>query len=126
MRLLLDSHVLLWWLDDPQGLIARPLREAIQDPLNDVFFSAASIWEIGLKAAKGRLRVPSTIVTLLHADGFEELFVTSRHATLALTLPPLHGDPFDRMLIAQTLSEGFILGTRDTTIARYDVPVMEA
>jgi PIN domain nuclease of toxin-antitoxin system len=125
MRILADSHVLIWWLDNPTKL--NPLvRAAIQDPDNEVFFSAASIWEIGLKTAKGHLRIPTPIVPLLKSDGFTELPVTAAHASSAMELPPIHADPFDRMLIAQTLSEGLLLATRDRLIVQYDVPVLKA
>ena len=126
MRILADSHVLVWWLDDPQRLIAPPLYHALQDPANDVLFSAASVWELSLKSAKGQLRLPATFVTLLKADGFDELPVTARHAISTSSLPSLHGDPFDRILIAQALVEGLVLATRDRTIMRYDVPVLDA
>lgn len=125
MRILADSHVLLWWVDDPKRL-ALSARVAIADPANSVFFSAASIWEIGLKAGKGKLRVDGDVVAALQADGFEPLPITMTHAARSLTLPDTHGDPFDRMLIAQALAEGLVLATRDRLILQYDVPTMEA
>ncbi|MBC8041291.1 MAG: type II toxin-antitoxin system VapC family toxin [Opitutaceae bacterium] len=125
MKILADSHVLLWWLDDPTR-IALPARAAIADPANLVFFSAASIWEIGLKASKGKLRIDGDIVTVLQADGFEPLPITMAHAARSLTLPDTHGDPFDRMLIAQALADGLLLVTRDRLILQYDVPTLEA
>jgi len=115
MRLLCDSHVLVWWLDDPLKL-APKARAAIADPDNEVFFSAASVWELGLKIAKGKLRMPKGYVDELRADGFDELPVTVEHAEAATTLPAVHGDPFDRMLIAQTLLENLVLVTRDEFI----------
>lgn len=125
MRILADSHVLIWWLDDPGKL--HPLtRAAIQDSENILFFSAASIWEIGLKVAKGHLKVPPGLTAMLRADGFDELPVTAAHAEAALLLPPFHQDPFDRMLIAQTLREGLVLATQDRLIVQYDVPVLQA
>ena len=125
MRILADSHVLLWWLENPQR-VALPARAAIADPANEIYFSAASVWEIGLKVGKGKLRIDGDFVALLEADGFEPLSVTTAHAARSLTLPATHGDPFDRMLIAQALVEGLVLATHDTMIAQYDVPVIDA
>jgi len=98
----------------------------MRDSTNEVFFSPASIWELGLKVAKGKLRLPLDIASVLESDGIVELPISAAHATRTLALPPLHFDPFDRMLIAQTLVEGLVLATRDQAIHRYDVPVIEA
>ncbi len=125
MRILADSHVLLWWLENPQR-VALPARAAIADPANEVYFSAASVWEIGLKVGKGKLRIDGDFVALLEADGFEPLSVTTVHAARTFTLPAIHGDPFDRMLIAQALAEGLVLATHDSVIAQYEVPVIDA
>ncbi|WP_221030707.1 type II toxin-antitoxin system VapC family toxin [Actomonas aquatica] len=125
MRLLLDSHVLIWWLEDPRQL-SPELRPLLQDPGNTAYFSPASIWELGLKVAKGKLRIPSDFTAILVDDGFDELPVTAAHATHTLSLPPLHSDPFDRLLIAQALCEGLVLATRDAWIPRYDVPTIQA
>jgi PIN domain nuclease of toxin-antitoxin system len=125
VKILADSHVLLWWLDDPKR-IALPARALIADPANVVFFSAASIWEIGLKSSKGKLRIDGDVVAALQADGFAPLPISMAHAARSLALPDTHGDPFDRMLIAQTLSDGLLLATRDRLILQYDVPTLEA
>ena len=125
MRILADSHVLLWWLENPRR-IALPARAAIADPANAVYFSAASIWEIGLKVGKGTLRIDGDFVALLAADGFEPLSITTAHVARTLTLPAHHGDPFDRLLIAQALTEGLVLATHDALIAHYDVPLLDA
>ncbi len=106
--------------------MAPPARAAIADPANEVYFSAASVWEIGLKVGKDKLRIDGDFVALLEADGFEQLSVTTAHAARSLTLPAMHGDPFDRMLIAQALVEGLVLATHDPVIAQYDVPVIDA
>ena len=125
MKLLLDSHIIVWWLDDSRQL--KPaIRAAIGEPTNQVSFSAASVWELALKIAKGQLRLPDDYVERLRADGFSDLSVTVRHAVNSTRLPPLHRDPFDRMLIAQALAEGLVLVTHDDIITRYDVPVLEA
>lgn len=125
MRLLLDSHVVVWWSLFP-GRLRASTREAIVSPENEVLLSAASVWEIGLKIARQKLRLPADYVTRLLADGFAELPVSLAHASRAMALPPLHGDPFDRLLIAQALEEGVLLVTSDKAIARYDVPRLEA
>ncbi len=125
MRLLADSCILVWWLDDPE-LLSRQAREAIQNPANDVLFSAASVWELGLKIHKGKLRMPSHFPRLLYEDGFTPLSVSVGHAARSLTLSEIHQDPFDRLLIAQALEEGLVLVTRDDRIRRYPLPVLEA
>jgi len=125
MRLLADSCVLVWWLGDPASL-HRLAREAISDPANEVLFSAASVWELGLKIRKGKLRMPANFPEVLIKDGFTPLSVTAEHAARSLTLAPVHEDPFDRLLIAQAITEGFVLVTRDAMIANYPVPVLRA
>ncbi len=125
MRLLVDSCVLVWWLGDPASL-SREAREAIQNPEHDVLFSAASVWELGLKIQKGKLRLPASFPRLLVEDGFTTLSVTVGHAERSLTLPAEHRDPFDRLLIAQALTEGLVLVTRDSIIQRYPLPVIVA
>jgi len=125
MRLLADSCVLIWWLGDPSSL--RPeAREAIADPANEVLFSAASVWELGLKIRKGKLRMPANFAEALIGDGFTPLSVTAEHAARSLTLAPVHEDPFDRLLIAQAIAEGFVMVTRDEVIPHYPVPVLRA
>ncbi len=125
MRLLLDSHVVVWWAVYP-GRLRDETRSALIDPANEVFLSAASVWELGLKIARQKLRLPAGYAVRLLADGFEELPVSVAHADRAMMLPALHADPFDRLLIAQALEEGLVLVTSDREIVRYDVPVMDA
>lgn len=125
MRLLLDSHVLIWWAAFP-GRLRSTTRAAIRAPENEVFLSAASTWELGLKVARGKLRLPAGFAEQMLGQGFGELWISVAHTTRAAELPPLHMDPFDRLLIAQALAEGLVLVTADREIARYDVPVMEA
>jgi len=125
VRLLLDSHVIVWWGAFPARL--RPETEAaLRSPANEVFLSAASVWELGLKVARGKLSLPADYAARLLAAGFEELPVTVAHADRAMHLPPLHADPFDRLLIAQALAEGMVLVTSDRAITGYDVPLMPA
>jgi len=125
MKLLADSHVLVWWLDDP-GKLSAGARKAIADPRNDVLVSSASVWELGLKIARGKLQMPDHFLTVLREDGFSDLAVTNNHAETSIHLPPIHGDPFDRMLIAQVLEEGLVLVTRDQLIQQYEVPLLRA
>lgn len=124
MRLLLDTHVLLWWLADEP--IAPAAAEAIADPANDVWVSAASIWEIGIRRAAGRLTFIGDPVDVTEAAGFALLPIKPRHAVDAATLPEHHRDPFDRMLVAQARMEQMTLVSRDGSIHAYDVSVLRA
>ena len=125
MNLLVDTHVAIWWLDRPDRLSA-PARAMISDPGNRVFISAASVWEIELKRAKGKLEVPDAYWPMLAAEGFEELSVTAKHARATSALPPHHADPFDRLLVAQAGVEQMVLLSRDAWIAQYNVPSVVA
>jgi len=124
MRLLPDSHVVVWWSVYP-GRLRANVREMLAAPDHEVYLSAAVVWELGLKMARGKLRLPDDYAPRLLAHGFEELPVSIAHAARATMLPPLHGDPFDRLLIAQALEDGLMLVTGDQAIMRYDVPVLE-
>lgn len=124
MNLLLDSHALLWALHDPDRL--RPqAADMIRDPRRAVFFSAASAWELELKAAKGKLTLPDDWISAAQATGFLELPVTAAEARRSAKLPWHHGDPFDRVLVAQAEEHGLAIATRDPLIAPYGVPVVE-
>ncbi len=120
MRLLADSHVLIWWADNP-ALLTPAARAAIADPANEVFMSAASLWELGLKVAKGKLTLPANFSAVLRSDGFSDLPIHARHAERALVLPPVHGDPFDRMLVAQAIEENLTLVSCDRWVSAYGV-----
>lgn len=124
MRLLLDTHALLWWLAD-EGLSARA-REAVADPANLVAVSAASAWEISIKKALGKLAAPDDLEHQLEAGGFEPLPISVAHAAAAGHLPRHHEDPFDRMLIAQALAEGLTVVTRDKRFDDYGIPLLTA
>ncbi len=119
-RLLLDTHALLWALDDDDAL-DEAARNAIVDPRNDVFVSAISIWEISIKRSLGKLKAPGDLISAVEASGFQELAVTFVHADHAGNLPPHHRDPFDRMLVAQAQVEGLTIVTHDRVIAKYGV-----
>jgi len=124
LRLLLDTHALLWALAAP-GELPAGIRAALEDATNIVFASAASAWEMAIKQARGKLRYPAAeLSAALRRVSLIELPVTIRHAEVAARLPPLHRDPFDRMLVAQAQSEGLSLVSRDPAIRRYQVTVL--
>ena len=125
MNLLLDTHVLLWWLDD-HPLLSEEARVAISDGRNLVFVSAATIWEIRIKQALGKLDIPEDFQRALEGESFEMLDITFAHAYAVGDLPDHHRDPFDRMLIAQAGVEGLTLITRDARFSQYRVPLIEA
>lgn len=124
-RLLLDTHVVLWWLDDPEQ-IATVTREAIADGQNDAFVSAASAWEVAIKVALGKLNAPGDFEEAVAAAGFTPLPITMRHALGVRDLPDVHQDPFDRLLAAQARVEGLTLVTREARLSQYGVPVLTA
>jgi PIN domain nuclease of toxin-antitoxin system len=119
-RFLLDTHVLLWWLDDSSELGPR-CKELIADQRNQVYVSAATTWEISIKKALGKLVAPDDIDSIVEDEGFSKLPISLYHGQLAGSLPMLHRDPFDRMLIAQAQAEGLILMTSDTNIGLYNL-----
>jgi len=122
--LLLDTHVLLWCLaDSPQ--LNPATRELINDSSHIVYVSAANIWEISIKQARGKLQVVmEEFWSALAGGDYEELPVTARHAWRAGQLPKHHQDPFDRMLVAQALQEGLTLVTHDNLLKYYEVPII--
>jgi PIN domain nuclease of toxin-antitoxin system len=125
MKLLLDTHLLLWAAGSPERLplAARPLLEA---PENQLLFSAASLWEIAIKRGLGRADFqvdPRVLRRGLLDNGYVELPITSEHTVSIDSLPPLHKDPFDRILVAQAMVEGIILLTADVLIAQYPGPI---
>jgi len=122
VRLLLDTHVLLWWLAD-EGLIPQA-REAIADPDNLVMVSAASAWEISIKKALGKLAAPDDLERQVDESGFAALPISIAHGLAAGQLPRHHDDPFDRMLIAQALADGLTLVTHDKRFSDYNVGLM--
>ncbi|MBI2372517.1 MAG: type II toxin-antitoxin system VapC family toxin [Deltaproteobacteria bacterium] len=122
MRLLLDSHVFLWWkAADPRlsSAMVRAIAEA-----EAVYVSAATAWELGLKVSLGKLRLPESVEDGIVAAGFTEIPVHFRHTRESVRLPPHHHDPFDRMLVAQALCEGLTLMTHDDRITQYEVAVL--
>jgi len=123
--LLLDTHVLLWWLSSDPSL-SPAAREAIARPDADVAVSAASAWEISIKTALGKLTAPGDLEAQLARHRFTPLPITVAHALLAGSLPGHHDDPFDRMLVAQARTERMTLVTRDPRIGLYGVPTVPA
>ena len=125
MKLLLDTHLLLWAAGQPDRLSAAA-RKQLNDPDNELLFSAASVWEIAIKSSRGRedFRVePRILRRSLIDNGYKELPITSEHAVGIDALPGLHKDPFDRLLLTQALIEGVTLLTSDEKLARYPGPV---
>lgn len=121
MRLLLDSHILLWAVAEPHRIPKRA-RGQIESPDNEVLFSAASIWELAIKMQHGRLDISTSLEVITEAAtemGFVELSVTARHAAGVRHLPDHHKDPFDRILVAQTIAEPARLLTVDSILGKY-------
>jgi PIN domain nuclease of toxin-antitoxin system len=125
VKLLLDTHLLLWAAGTP-GRIPPSARKLINDDANELYFSAASLWEIAIKRSLGRddFEVnPSLLRRGLIDNGYRDLPVTAEHAVAVDSLPPIHKDPFDRILVAQAMVEGFLLLTVDKIVAKYPGPI---
>jgi len=122
VSLLLDTHVILWWLTDDLTLSDEVKTRLDDEP--DVYVSPASLWEVTIKQSIGKLSEPIDVAEVIRDSGFRELPITFRHAIVAGRLPPIHRDPFDRMLVAQAQCEGLTLASRDPHIQRYDVALL--
>jgi PIN domain nuclease of toxin-antitoxin system len=118
LRILLDTHLILWWLVNSQSLPEQACI-LISDPENTVFVSAVSLWEIWLKESLGKLRLPPDFESRLLAESFENLALTAAQARHVASLPWHHRDPFDRMLVAQAQVENLIFLTADDAVAAY-------
>jgi PIN domain nuclease of toxin-antitoxin system len=125
VRLLLDTNAFIWWLDDPTQ-IADLAREAIEDGSIQVSVSAVTAFEIATKARLGKLSFDGDIARHVDREGFDELPVSIAHAVVAGSLPLIHNDPFDRLLIGQARHEQLTVVTRDATFQRYGVSVLAA
>lgn len=125
MSLLLDTHVLLWWLSDDRSL-APAVKARIADPQTPVYVSAVSAWEISIKKALGKLSAPDDLLDQMRSGGFSELPISIADGLSAGALPRHHEDPFDRMLIAQATHHGLTLVTRDATFETYGIAVLRA
>jgi len=124
MNLLLDTHILLWWLDDSPELSSQA-RNAVADTDNLIILSAVVIWEIRIKRALGKLMIAQNFYEVIKKQAFEMLPITSDHAYAVGELPEHHRDPFDRMLIAQAKFEGLTVVTHDAIFKKYQIPVLK-
>lgn len=125
MNLLLDTCVLLWWLDDPD-LLSKEASTAIKEPDNRIIVSVVSIWEIAIKEALGKLSSPDNLKEMIADAEFELMPIDYEHAWQVKNLPPHHRDPFDRLLVSQATVENLTLVTRDSYLEAYNVPILEA
>jgi len=123
LKLLLDTHAVIWFTDDAP-LLSAAAAAAIEDPANEILLSAVVAWEIAIKRGIGKLRVANNYVDVMLAAGSRELPVVIAHAQTVETLPPHHSDPFDRLLVAQAMAEDAAIVTNDQRIKRYDVSVL--
>ena len=124
-RILLDTHVLLWWLADNPRL-GSEARNLIGAAANSVYVSAATTWEIAIKQGIGKVTAPDDLDSIVDLEGFEKLPISLYHGQQAGRLPLLHRDPFDRMLVAQAKAEGLTVMTANRHIAIYDVNTLDA
>ncbi len=124
-RLLLDTHVLLWWLIDHPSLGSKT-KAHISNPGNEIWVSAASTWEISIKKSIGKLRAPDDMESIIESEGFLPLPISLFHGQQAGSLPHYHKDPFDRMLIAQAQAEGLTLVTKDSQFPQYGIRLLDA
>ena len=127
MKLLLDTHILLWAANQPERLSAQAIA-LLEDPDNELLFSAASLWEVSIKNSFGRndFKVDARLLRRgLLDNGYVELPITSAHAVYVESLPAIHKDPFDRILIAQATAEGITLVTADGMVAKYPGPIRQ-
>ena len=124
MRLLIDTHVLLWWLAESPKLTKTARAQIAEAEI--VYVSAASVWEMAIKVSTGKLRAPDDLEKQLQRHGFVELPVSVNHALRVATLARHHADPFDRMLVAQASFESLTLVTADPQFAVYGVPILRA
>ena len=126
MNLLLDTHVLLWWLDDPTTLLSEQALTGIRDSDNQIIVSVVSAWEIAIKKALGKLSSPDNLKEMIADSGFELIPIDYEHVWHVKDLPPHHRDPFDRLLVSQAKVESLTFVTRDSWLKAYNVPILEA
>ena len=125
MKLLLDTHLIVWAAEDVE-LLPAGARAMMEDPENELYFSVANLWEIAIKRGLNRPDFehdPRMLRRGMLDNGYHELTILSEHAVAVDTLPPIHKDPFDRLLIAQAMVEGIMLLTDDATVAKYPGPI---
>lgn len=127
MKILLDTHIFLWWINDDKRLSKR-FRELIADTQNEIYLSAASCWEIAIKSQLGRISfkepIEKFIPEQISVNGFRPLPIEVSHALYVYNLPSHHSDPFDRLLIAQSILEGIPLMTTDKVFKKYKIPLI--
>lgn len=124
MKLLLDTHILLWWLNDDEKL-SENARQLIKNSDNDIYVSHVSLWEIQIKVMTGKLNVDlAAIIQQLSENNFQQLPSHTNHILILAKLPPHHQDPFDRMLVSQALSEPLHLITHDKSVSRYSESII--
>jgi PIN domain nuclease of toxin-antitoxin system len=123
VRFLIGSHAFLWWAEASPAL-GGVARGAITDPTNEVLISIAALWELTIKIASGKLSLPTELETVVANQGFAVLAITFSHLRRLAGLPRLHRDPFDRMMIAQALTEGIPIATSDRIFATYGVQIL--
>jgi PIN domain nuclease of toxin-antitoxin system len=123
MRYLLDTHVFLWLISDRERLSKNVLRD-LDDRANDIYYSAVVSWEIGTKFASGKLHFSGSPAAVARKVGLIDLAITAEHCERAAELPGIHKDPFDRLLVAQTMAEGLVLVTHDRALAAYNIPML--
>ena len=127
MKLLLDTHVLLWAAYEPERLSDKA-QGLLSDPSSSLYFSVASLWEVAIKSALGRSDFQVDVAELragLVANDYSEVAIESSHVLRVPTLPPIHADPFDRILVAQAMAEGFALLSNDAKLKAYGCPVWD-
>jgi PIN domain nuclease of toxin-antitoxin system len=123
LKLLLDTHILIWWLATDSKLSSTEIN-IITDPDNIIFVSAATSWEIAVKKMIGKLDAPDDLPTALTANDFLKLPITIKHTQYLYQLPPHHNDPFDRIMIAQAISDSLVFLTRDSKVLLYPVKTL--
>lgn len=123
MKILLDTHALLWAIGSPERLSSKA-HDAISSLKNTVYFSPASIWEIAIKQHEKKLDAPPELLSSITRTGFAVMNISIYHADRAGRLPRLHGDPFDRMLVAQAIEDDLVLATRDSRLGGYGVEIL--
>lgn len=124
MNILLDTHIVIWWYENPQ-LLSKEARQSIEDRTNSLYLSSAVLWEISIKRSIKKIELPDALIAKA-ADDLIEMPIMHKHIQELAKLPTYHNDPFDRIMVAQAKSNDFHLMTRDTQILRYDVKIIEA
>jgi len=124
MKVLLDTHVVLWWYDDPKAILAES-RNIIENPDNEIYLSPIVIWEVLIKSGLKKVFVPDKLLERAATD-FTELPLTINHSKTFSTIKKMHNDPFDLLLIAQAKAEDLFLMTRDKVILKYDIKLLKA